>query len=129
MSIMSRKAQDYQKAIDNGTRVGINGSRGLHEDPNGPVAGTPQADALMRNYAAGMMIGKWAATSGDNDGGAIALQKATEREFGLKDTGRFDDTDRADQILGKHEAALRGFARAQYDATQAQLAAGLGDGG
>jgi len=71
------------------------------------------------------LVGQWATTSGDDHPGAVAMQSAVMREFGVTDAsmGHFDDDVIAEarEILDKDGEGLQAFARAEYDETQAFL--------
>lgn len=68
-------------------------------------------DVLLRKFAASSREGAL----------VVALHLAVRKEFGLAAPDHFEKRDlaAAKPMLAKHEAALRAFARAQYDATQA----------
>lgn len=84
------------------------------------------------------LIDNWAGTSSDSDKWALAVQRATQAEFGLPEstldtvmhsirTGSTAVEDSA-AIFAEHGDALRAFVRAMYDETQAELKeAGFGD--
>lgn len=86
----------------------------------------PEADVLFRQGATGALVDKWAKTSNDHDAGALALQDAVRTEFGLTDTAAWLGAEHLqpaiDSLTARHGSTLRAFARAQYDATQADLA-------
>lgn len=76
------------------------------------------------------LVGRWAMTSGDTHPGAIAMQRAIQEEFGLKSTmghltrkmKGYKGSELA-ATYAKDGPAMRVFARAMYDHTQAHLQA------
>jgi hypothetical protein len=83
-------------------------------------------DAAIKRNLTRNLIHQWAITSADEHLISLALQRAAVREFGLKRATVQHLTGPAmgfaDDFLAAHEAALRGFLRAQYELTQRELA-------
>jgi hypothetical protein len=79
-----------------------------------PFGETPEERAVSA------MISAWAISS--NEGKfSVAMQIATAKEFGLDKAGEYfkpSDRESAENILSKHEKALRAFVREQYNQTQ-----------
>ena len=102
-------------------RAGFKGTAGWER------GGSPAADQVFRRAAAGNLVRQWAKTSNDHDGKSLAVQEATRREFGLTRTEPWAMT-AADEAWERSDLALHGrvyrdFVRAQYNVTQADLAA------
>jgi hypothetical protein len=86
--------------------------------------GTPEYDQMVREGAVAGLIDKWSQTSNDHDDGSLAIQAAIRSEFGLADAADWQSsTADGTAILRDHGAVLQSYARAMYDATQADLAA------
>ncbi|MEU6965112.1 hypothetical protein [Streptomyces chrestomyceticus] len=87
---------------------------------------TPQADTLIRMIAVSELMGSWAYGS-NNNVRVLALQEATQEEFGLTDVleWQMDTKTRfaVDLELDYNRDALREFLRTQYTMTQEALAA------
>lgn len=87
---------------------------------------------MVKEAAASSLIGKWADTSNDHDVGALAVQEAIKREFGLDDAADWvwkagENSGMGAQagvnlIMQRHGPVLQSYARATYDSTQAELA-------
>jgi hypothetical protein len=91
------------------------------------AGGEPQSDAVT--YCGGI-VSMWAGSSGDSLSGAIAMQMAVREEFGLADAevshlGREipGQLESAQEMYATDRPAMRAFARAMYDETQAWLSA------
>lgn len=74
------------------------------------------------------LIDRWAGTSADNDAWALAIQRAIHDEFGIAEESmrHFQAAGNwlaSQEIFAEHGPALRAFARAMWDETQAQLSA------
>lgn len=97
-------------------------------DPNGEIpAGDPRPRAYQRQVVVARLVSRWAGTSNDTDAGALAMQEAAAAEFGL--SGHRDwplspeMRAQVDAVHAEQGPVLRAFLRAQYDETQARLAA------
>jgi GNAT superfamily N-acetyltransferase len=91
--------------------------------PNDPP--TAEFSPEQSEKAASDMVARWAQSSGDGSLPALAMQHAIQKEFGLTDavTAHMDLNDpRFQSIIQVNEPAMRAFARAMYDNTQAELA-------
>jgi len=79
-----------------------------------------QLEQVKRQWI-GEKISVWAGTSGDSDPEAVAMQKAVQKEFNLKDvsTKHFTaSSDEVKEIMDNEGKALQAISRAQYDLTQ-----------
>jgi len=107
----------------------------LNNDSDGSfryaVAGTPEAEALVREAATSTLINQWAQTSNDENPCSLAMQEAAAEQFGLDNAAEWSGmisevktaTDAAYEANGE---VYRAFLQAQYDNTQSQLkAAGI----
>lgn len=95
------------------------GGGGAYEYARG---GTPEADAMAREYAVSSLVGQWAGTANDSIPKALAIQNAARAEFGLKGTNDWpmsDDLARNVREDTKSNGGVyKDFLRAQYDETQ-----------
>jgi hypothetical protein len=89
-------------------------------------ASDPRFSEGVRAMSVSSLIHQWAETSNDHNAMALALQRATQEEFGLEGTKGWDiDADtqkRTDQYYEKYGGMFKAFVRAQYDETQDFLA-------
>jgi hypothetical protein len=95
------------------------------------VAGTPEAEALVREASVSLMVHQWAVTSNDNDPTSHAMQMAAQEQFNLTDAAKWEDESEnlkaaTDKVYEANGQVYRDFLQAQYDNTQANLkAAGI----
>lgn len=95
------------------------------------LAGTPEAEALVREAATSLLVNQWAQTSNDSNPYSQALQQAAADQFNLDNHAQWEGmtgdlkaaTDAAYETNGE---VYKAFLQAQYDNTQEQLkAAGI----
>jgi len=100
------------------------------------IAGTPEAEALVREAATSTLINQWAQTSNDSSPVSLAMQQAAADQFHLDDAAKWEinSEQTLEQKLNLHVDSAyaangdvyRSFLQAQYDNTQEQLkAAGI----
>lgn len=95
------------------------------------VAGTPEAEALVREAATSTLVNQWAQTSNDSNPCSLAMQQAAAEQFNLENYAEWRrmDGDLSAATTAAYEAngdVYGAFLQAQYDNTQAQLkAAGI----
>jgi hypothetical protein len=87
------------------------------------MAGTPEAEMLVRQWATSRMVERWALTSNGQDARALALQEAAAKEFNVKDAARWATQDQAsvNEVLQRDGVTFQRFARAQYEETQSMF--------
>jgi hypothetical protein len=99
----------------------------LDQDPENQfvLAGTPEAEALIRQAGVSMLVNTWAQTSNDTNPLSLAMQDTAQRIFGLNDAASWAKTESVaasvDAIAQEHSTVLESFLQAQYDATQDYL--------
>lgn len=86
-------------------------------------------DLSPSHVAAATLTDQWSSTSGDSEPLAVAMQIATRKELGLSsdshDVPPSSDSDtvrEGRELYEQHSTVLRGYARAQYEATQEKFA-------
>jgi hypothetical protein len=90
--------------------------------------GSPEVDGTLRRAATGYMVRQWALSASDDEIMSRAIQEAARREFGL-DAAKLPrcrvggTAGYVRAALAEHEGVFRDFIRAEYDLTQADLAA------
>jgi hypothetical protein len=88
-------------------------------------SGTPEAERMVREAAVSRMVSMWAASSNDENVVSLAVQRAAQDEFGLKEAMPWktnETTSRAvDDAYASSGPTYRRFVRAQYDQTQQML--------
>jgi hypothetical protein len=123
-----------------GTHVALNSygnllfyTIGSHDVPPGDVLerpwvkrGSPEAKEYARVAAVGELVNQWATTSNDDEAISLAIQKAAEVEFNMKNVAPWQTTDdtkiRLDYQIRNNQKVHRAFLRAQYEDTQRVLA-------
>jgi hypothetical protein len=109
------------ETADDGTVEFFSDAAGEFEPGDETVRTALRRDAVSR------LVQRWSMTSNDSDADALALQEIAVDEFGLPGAAPWtlgaDVRTRVDAIKAEREAVLRTFLRAQYEETQARLAA------
>lgn len=90
------------------------------------IAGTPEAEALVRQAATSTLVNQWAQTSNNNNPNSQAMQQAAAQQFGLDNHAEWEgmtgDLKAAtDAAYAQNGAVYSAFLQAQYDNTQEQL--------
>jgi hypothetical protein len=97
------------------------------EAENGWVlAGTTEAEEMVRSAAVSNLIAQWAQTSNNNSPIPLALQEIAAQTFGIQGHAGWDNLTGAtlqqtDQMVAKNGDVLGSFLNAQYSATQDYL--------
>jgi hypothetical protein len=107
-------------SFDGASKVLADGSRAVRADQ-------PEALRVIREHAVSALIKQWSLSSNDENEQSLAIQQAVQAEFGLADVAPWELTSslarRVRERTAKHGSVYQDFARAQYQATQAELAA------
>lgn len=112
---------EYPEFVGYASEMGEERTNGLLE--GGALrASDPRFGEGVRAMSVSALIHQWAETSNDHNAMALALQRATQEEFGLEGTKGWDiDADtqkKTDQYYEKYGDMFKAFVRAQYDETQ-----------
>jgi hypothetical protein len=108
--------------------------QGLDDLDNGAryaIAGSPEAEAFIRENATSVLINQWAQTSNNNNPCSQAMQQAAAQQFNLDNHAEWDGMEgdlkiATDAAYAANGAVYSAFLQAQYDNTQDQLkAAGI----
>ena len=95
------------------------------------IAGTPEAEALVRENATSVLVNQWAQTSNNSNPNSQAMQQAAAQQFNLDNHAEWDGMEgdlkaATDAAYAANGAVYSAFLQAQYDNTQNQLnAAGI----
>lgn len=92
------------------------------------VAGTPEAEAMVREASVSNLVNQWAQTSNDNNPCSQAIQQAAAEQFNLDNHAEWegmtgDLKTATDAAYAQNGDTYKAFLQAQYDNTQAVLKA------